>query len=241
MRVRLDLLGSWAACVGLGIFLGNAMKREANERRECDQELQKMRALKERFQVEASVDGLTRIYNRAYFETRLHKELRLARDLDRELTLAFLDLDEFKRVNDVYGHLTGDRTLRLVAHAIRDSVRQADVVARYGGEEFTILMPGTPKLEAHEAGERIIREVAARTEQALGFEVRVSVGIASCPDDAHDAATLVDAADTAMYRAKKAVKNEPFYPISVNDVRWAGHAPRPGDWPRGKSSTQGDA
>lgn len=204
---RLEDLAVGAGCLALGFVFGHLVKEinyKERMRQEYELKLQKMQELKDHFQREASIDGLTGIHNRAYFETQLREELERARRLGGEFALVFLDLKNFKQINDVHGHLMGDQVLRFIAQVLRSSFRQMDVLARYGGDEFVVLMPGASKSEAYKAGKRADQEVAASTERVFGSKVQVRRGIASYPRDAQDSATLLRVADTAMYRAKAA-------------------------------------
>jgi two-component system, cell cycle response regulator len=156
-------------------------------------------------------DALTGWHNRRYFENRLLEELARARREQRPLSCLMLDVDYFKRVNDGYGHLAGDRLLREVTHRIEGQVRASDVTARYGGEEFVVLLPATRVADAVALAERVRAAVSASPVQIVdgkAVTVTVSIGVASrvpAPMEADlDAAGegLVRSADAALYRAK---------------------------------------
>jgi diguanylate cyclase (GGDEF)-like protein len=123
----------------------------------------------------------------------------------------FLDVDDFKRINDVYGHRTGDESLKLVAEALRSNARQTDAVARHGGDEFTVLLAGAPLQDAENLFGRFREQVAEYSERELGFRLSVSAGAASFPSDAGDPNGLLEAADTAMYQAKRRGKDQLYY------------------------------
>lgn len=153
----------------------------------------------------AITDGLTGLYNNRHFYQTLEKELRRSRRYGHPCSLLMLDLDDFKRYNDRYGHLAGDDLLRELVGLIRDVVRQADTPARYGGEEFAVILPETDQAQALTVAERL-REVV-RTHEFIVREERVgritlSAGVATCPEDAQDVEGLVHAADMALLRAK---------------------------------------
>lgn len=153
----------------------------------------------------ASLDALTGLPNRRYFEelTELLKTGRRARD---RLGILMIDIDHFKRLNDRYGHLTGDGVLRTVARAIAGSVRAEDTPARYGGEEFVVVLPHISPERAGEVGERIRSAVAGLPPAGLGTNepVSVSVGVAVSDSDTPSVAALVERADRALYAAKRA-------------------------------------
>ena len=150
-------------------------------------------------------DVLTNVLNARAFAERLGQELERNRRYPRPLSLIYMDLDNFKVINDTHGHQTGDAVLRLVADAMRSSVRTADVVGRLGGDEFAVLMPETDAPLADAAAKRLVaslRDVFKGTPN-----VTASIGVVSCA--ATDASTddLLRRADQAMYDAKKMGKD----------------------------------
>jgi diguanylate cyclase (GGDEF)-like protein len=161
----------------------------------------------------ATVDALTGLFNRRYFETRLEQELqrqRRQRQFD-ELSLLMLDLDNFKELNDTQGHLVGDLALKEVAEILRRAVRIFDVCARYGGEEFVILMPGAASSTALRIAERIRRQVEQHFATGLRSNVpvplTVSIGVSTASlSVTRDA--LVAQADSALLRATGTGKNQ---------------------------------
>jgi diguanylate cyclase (GGDEF)-like protein len=150
-------------------------------------------------------DQLTNVLNARAFAERLGQELDRNRRYPRPLSLMYMDLDNFKVINDTHGHQTGDAVLRLVADAMRSSVRQADVVGRLGGDEFAVLMPETDAQLADAAAKRLIASL--RTVFKGTPNVTASIGVVSCT--ATDASTddLLRRADQAMYDAKKSGKD----------------------------------
>ena len=156
----------------------------------------------------AVTDGLTGLFNSAYFRQALRRELQRARRHKLELSLILFDLDDFKHVNDTYGHLAGDGVLVEAARAIRHGRREVDVAARYGGEEFAIILPDTPPEGAYIVAERVRRELETRSQFAPAkLRITTSGGIASFPVDASGADELIQHADDALYRAKVQGKN----------------------------------
>ncbi len=166
-------------------------------------------------------DKLTGLYNRAYFDESLVREVARAKRYDTDLSVLFIDLDDFKRVNDTYGHPAGDQVLKDVSQAIMDTIRSEDIAARYGGEEIIIILPQTQKTTGLILAERI-RELVEN--MAFEFEdkkipLTLSAGLASFPLDSCDAAELVKLADMALLKAKNAGKNK-VLPFSTNKRRF---------------------
>jgi diguanylate cyclase (GGDEF)-like protein len=155
-----------------------------------------------------SVDALTGIANRRHFDRALDREVRRARRESLPLSLIFLDLDEFKRFNDTYGHARGDEVLRLVAHTLDETFRRGgDLVARYGGEEFAVVLPGLDRRRAELYAERLRRRIwrLAIPYQAsqIADRVTISGGVATVPPGhVTKPEDLLRAADKALYRAK---------------------------------------
>ncbi|HWM85524.1 MAG TPA: GGDEF domain-containing protein [Kofleriaceae bacterium] len=155
-------------------------------------------------------DGLTRAYNKRFFLDRLHSEVRFALRHQSPLGLLLLDIDHFKRVNDQWGHLAGDRVLGEFAGLIMESVRDEDVFARYGGEEFAVLSRLISAGDCARFAERLRRSVEQLKAEYDGtiIPITVSIGVASVPvlrvQTAND---LLRAADRALYQAKQAGRN----------------------------------
>ena len=156
-------------------------------------------------------DGLTNLLNKEAILQVLNSELVRARRHDTTLSLMLLDLDHFKKINDTYGHQTGDMVLVTATGLIEKYVRSIDYVGRYGGEEIVIVLPGTSETESVEIAERI-RLCLASTPIAVSkskfVNVTVSIGIAMFPNDGIDQEELLKNADQAMYHAKGAGRNQ---------------------------------
>jgi diguanylate cyclase (GGDEF)-like protein len=168
------------------------------------------------FERQAVTDGLTELANRRQFEEALEGEIGRIDRFGGAVSLIIADIDDFKQVNDRYGHQAGDAVLRAVADVIQAHVRAIDLPARYGGEEFTVLLPQTELDGAEHVAERLRREVAARPiEMPSGalLAVTASFGVASYPN-ARTQSALFAAADEALYRAKRDGKNS----VVVSDV-----------------------
>ena len=159
----------------------------------------------------ATTDALTHLHNVRHFDALLESEFKIARRYSRRLSVLALDLDHFKMVNDTFGHPAGDYVLKELAVTLKASVRDSDVVARTGGEEFGIILPNTPRAEAHQLAQRIRQGVQRRRLRAFGRSVRVtiSIGLASYPQDAQvtDSHRLVYFADQALLEAKQRGRN----------------------------------
>ena len=165
---------------------------------------------KARLEELSSRDGLTGLYNRREFETRLREETQRARRYGKPLSVMLLDIDHFKNVNDRYGHQAGDETLIAVADLIRLSARPMDAVCRYGGEELAVILPETDATGAGIVDERIRASVAeslTTTPQGDEIQVTVSIGFATFPQDGDTGPGLVKAADEALYAAKQEGRN----------------------------------
>ncbi|HET6313728.1 MAG TPA: diguanylate cyclase [Chloroflexia bacterium] len=182
-------------------------------------------------------DPLTQLYNKDYFRQRLNEELRRAVRYAEPLTVAMIDMDGLKPINDTYGHPVGDAVIQAVGFAIRNSSRQPDVPCRYGGDEFAVILPETNKVQARVMSERILRalqnasvvvtqtgqaaatadlisgttEALSTTNLPLVVSVpTVSIGLAAFPDDARNPEMLIAKADAALYQAKRGGRNRIF-------------------------------
>jgi diguanylate cyclase (GGDEF)-like protein/PAS domain S-box-containing protein len=163
--------------------------------------------LADELQYQAVHDPLTGLANRALLKDRLEHALALQQLDHRDVAMIFLDLDDFKRVNDGLGHAVGDELLRQVAHRLKSVVRTADTVARFGGDEFAIMLDGTSTTDVDDTADRIL-DVFKRPFVLAGEEhlSHASVGIALSDSETADAATLLLNADLAMYAAKTSGK-----------------------------------
>jgi len=158
----------------------------------------------------ATKDGLTKLYIHRHFYSLLESEIKRVQRYRHVLSLLMMDIDNFKSVNDTYGHLAGDMVLKEIAAAIQKTVRHVDTPARYGGEEFSVILPETSAQNAVTIAERIrkkISEIEVKTENGAVIRPTVSIGIAEFPNAASDIKGLIDFADKALYESKHNGKN----------------------------------
>lgn len=155
-------------------------------------------------------DGLTELFNHRHVHELLHDEFERTLRTEDPLSVAMIDLDRFKQVNDTYGHPTGDVILYETARIIRHTAREIDMVGRYGGEEFIVILPGADEVAAAAFGERVRAAVEDHVFRDGSTEVRMtmSAGVASFPSDGSNSPeSLLKAADGALYEAKRSGRN----------------------------------
>ncbi len=182
-------------CVAVAFLLGSLFQREVINRRRAEEQ--------------ANVDGLTGVYNHRFLQERLAAEIERANRFRRVLSIIMLDIDDFKRYNDTWGHQAGDKLLVLFAALCGQCIRSIDFLARYGGEEFMIILPETTETEAYNVAERIRQTTERETVAAFGPEkgATVSAGIACYPKHGFTRHALILSADAALYSAKRSGKN----------------------------------
>ncbi|MGE5474912.1 MAG: diguanylate cyclase [Ignavibacteriales bacterium] len=165
----------------------------------------------------ATTDALTGIYNRLYFQEKFSKELKIAHENDYPLSFVIFDIDHFKKFNDNYSHLIGDKVLKTITSVVKNSIRRSDIIARYGGEEFVIIFPNMDIERAQETCEMLrkkIEETPVRARE-LSLSVTVSFGVANYPLNAYSEENIIKAADRALYKAKNAGRNQ----VAVSDEK----------------------
>jgi diguanylate cyclase (GGDEF)-like protein len=165
--------------------------------------------LTRRLAYEASHDSLTRLPNRRRFEEMISAALESARRNGKVHTVAFIDLDHFKRVNDTLGHQMGDKLLRELAYTMAQNVRGNDILARIGGDEFALLLHECSPSNAFRVADKIRASVQERSAAVLGdaASISTSVGLAALNADSASAAEVLEAADQACYAAKEGGRN----------------------------------
>ena len=161
----------------------------------------------ERVKQLAYLDGLTGIFNRRFFEMRIMEELERARRFGTGMAVIMADIDQFKRLNDEFGHVLGDEVLRQVSSLFHQQLRKIDVVCRYGGEEFAILLTQANAQHAMHIAEKLRKMVAKWQFPGVARTVTISAGAAAYPDHGTTRDELVRAADAALYTAKQSGRN----------------------------------
>ncbi len=161
----------------------------------------------------ATKDGLTKLYTHRHFFTMLDTELKRASRYNHVMSVLMMDIDDFKEINDTYGHAMGDIVLKEVSTVISKTVRKIDMPARYGGEEFAVILPETSGSEAVVIAQRLrdrIAGIEVKTYSGDSVKVTISSGIASFPDCGDNELILMDYADKALYEAKRNGKNRVY-------------------------------
>jgi two-component system cell cycle response regulator len=170
---------------------------------------------------QATTDGLTGLVNHRTFQERFSAMLGRADRHHFPVSMILTDIDHFKKVNDTYGHPMGDEVLRRVAAILNASARKIDIVARYGGEEFAIVLEGTDRAGARQLAERIRVDVAQQQLQSSKgtFQVTLSLGVASYPDDAPAKDAIIARADLSLYAAKHGGRNQTVCAADLDKVK----------------------
>jgi diguanylate cyclase (GGDEF)-like protein len=168
------------------------------------------RRLEEELQRLAISDSLTGIFNRRHFFEIAKREMERSKRYKHHLTIILFDIDRFKRVNDTYGHQTGDQVLQILSALWRENLREIDVIARYGGEEFIVLLPETNLESAQQVAERLRVKVAEQNvpvgKDYISFTI--SLGVASGDHGEHALDKVLSCADQALYTAKERGRNQ---------------------------------
>ena len=161
-------------------------------------------------EAEANIDPLTLLFNRRAMEVILTNQYTLAKITGNDFVVALVDIDDFKKINDTYGHLVGDCVLREVAKRMREVLRKSDFVFRYGGEEFLILLPYTSKKAVVKVLEKVRQSVIKEPIRCRGFtlNVSISIGAASLNENPEYLERVIELADKRLYKAKKTGKNK---------------------------------
>lgn len=168
-----------------------------------------MQALNSQLEKVSRVDGLTGLYNRRFWEEQFVMEFKRDQRNESPSALIMMDIDNFKKVNDTYGHPAGDEVIKALAGIIKKAIRETDIAGRYGGEEFVIMLPDTPVANVEFVAERIRRlvEKCSVVYDEINISFTISIGIAGFKHSLRDSTQWLDTADKALYQAKFAGKN----------------------------------
>ncbi len=200
-----------------GFMIGQRLDRQRRESDDLADTFQTLNLL-------AIKDGLTGLYNHRYLQERLALEMESAERHQSQLSCLMIDIDDFKSVNDRFGHPFGDTVLSGIARIIRENIRRIDTAGRYGGEEFLIVMPQTTSEVALTIAERIRETVGTFPFRSDGerANVTLSIGIASYPkgsDRSEDRSSFLKGVDDALYSAKRSGKNQTFInPVTKGSI-----------------------
>lgn len=197
----------------VAIAIGRPLRRADAAEERLRELARRLKRNAQRMEFLAHHDTLTQLPNRAMLLDRLRQASSLARRQGRQIGLLFVDLDQFKRINDTLGHITGDELLRSVAQRLRGSVREEDLVARLGGDEFCVLLEGIDSPEAAGAVAEKLLASLAEPHRVGGkdLDAGACIGIACQPEDGEDVETLLMNADIAMYHAKASGRHRYCY------------------------------
>lgn len=192
-----EIILSWDAFNRLGIFIliAYSVSLQAQLRRALENE-----------RLRADTDRLTGLFNKGAFRERVEEEINRARRYNHPISLAFIDLDNFKQVNDTQGHARGDKLLQHVSQIIEHSIRKTDIAGRIGGDEFTICFPETGEEQVRKAIEKLVKALDTLTSQS-GCQVTASIGVVICTEICDTYDDLLGKADKLMYIAKEKGKN----------------------------------
>ena len=198
-----DLILSWNALSRFSVFalLAYTVSLQVALKRALENE-----------KLRASTDWLTGLFNKGAYREQVETELNLARRYGHPISLAFIDLDDFKLVNDTHGHARGDRLLQLVSETIQRTIRKTDIAGRIGGDEFALCFPETGPDKIQTAIEKLLRQFDIMTSQS-GWQLTISIGVVTYTKicDSYDA--MLGKADQLMYRAKVQGKNRAEYSV----------------------------
>jgi len=167
----------------------------------------KLKVSQRKEQLAARTDFVTGLFNRRYFQELLEMEIERIRRYPHPIAVAYMDMDNFKLVNDLFGHKMGDEVLRSIASELKSQLRKTDIIARLGGDEFALLLPSARLLEA----EAVISKVRANLLEAMrqrNWPVTFSMGVVVCMAPPYSAEQIIDMADEVMYEVKNDTKND---------------------------------
>jgi diguanylate cyclase (GGDEF)-like protein len=200
----------WSLIDGTREFARNLLLVLASRVRNDNAHLQRSFHLQREYEQAAKTDLLTGVHNRRWMDEMFPRQITRSEHAGHALALVMADIDQFKRLNDTYGHATGDVVLKAVARRMSDTLRPTDFLVRYGGEEFVALLPGATAETARTAAERVRRAVEQAeylsTDSETALRVTISLGVAVLRGD-DTLERLIERADIALYRAKAGGRN----------------------------------
>ena len=192
-------------------FLERAKAKQADLSAEIINDMMKQKHNIEVLQKEIRQDSMTNLYNHEHFRELLKHEIDRAERYKIELSVIMCDVDDFKEINDSYGHLAGDGVIKAIANCLKQQLRESDMIARYGGEEFSIILPHTSSKKAYSVAERLRKKISVLkiNYQNQIITLTMSLGIASCQEGEKTSVDeLIRRADKALYMAKSEGKNQ---------------------------------
>jgi diguanylate cyclase (GGDEF)-like protein len=204
--LAVDLPAASGEVGDLTAVFNHMVGRLRHSRQELDAVNERLRQKNEELEHLSTSDALTGLHNRRYLTQRLSQELGRSFRYKASFAILMVDVDEFKKYNDAYGHPAGDEVLKKVAAILLHSTRTVDCTSRYGGEEFAVLLTNTAGESAVEIAERIRARVAS--QEFSGRKITVSIGIAEFPEHGQSAEAVISSADEALYAAKRAGRNK---------------------------------
>jgi diguanylate cyclase (GGDEF)-like protein len=199
----LELLAIGLDCAYAIFLAGHSRQSQVSMERAYSGHLEE---LSQRLRTMAYQDALTGLYNHRYFHEQFAREIERSIRYAQPVAVLLMDMNNFKAVNDTFGHIIGDKFLSIVGQVIAKEIRGSDIGARYGGDEFVVILPNTTKEEALYTADKLAEAVAGASAMTQGNEdvrLGISIGFAVCPDDSRTSVELLRIADGRLYEVKE--------------------------------------